>query len=436
MEDGWHAHPHKFLENLDAIMAKNEKYGFRRYFMSEVCNAWFKLGVKGHDGHNSDEPDRATFEAIEQAIVKLHENGHSLHIWSWGDEARRWTPKGVSGGTNGYADRRVQRYIAARLGPLPNWTMGYGFDLHEWAGEDGLRSWAEYLHERMGWPHLIWARARSNSELDVLSYADMCHDYNAAVNNLNSDNNRPHLFEERDLYKRTCADMNWTRTHLWHYTLAGGHAGFFGQYFNNKAEYPNPEQIKTFFTFWRDNNRLLLDMEADNGLSNGYCLITPGKTHAVFYKENTSSVEMKLSGFNGTMSAVAVDTKKDYEEVTVEVSKSDMSWDAPRSSDWAIAVGEFEEEPVSVARNAQQAGVAHAPVQARHTGNMLEVTGLSMHRAYTVTLIDTRGRVSTIRETSGPRGRLSIPTANRSPGVYVVTAQTSRERLRTIAVLY
>mgnify|MGYP006283295897 CR=1 FL=1 len=432
-----HARPDMYLSEIDNVIASAKKNGFTRLFMDEVVNGWFKLGAKGWDDHSSDEPDRATFEALEGIITKLHKNGMSFHIWAWGDEARKWTPKGVAGGTNGYADRRVQRYIAARLGPLPNWTMGYGFDLQEWTGEDGLRSWAEYLHERMGWPHLLCARGRSNDELDVVSYSHMCHDYNTAVGNLNRDPDRPHFFEERDLYKRSCADFDWTRHHVWRYTMAGGHAGFFGAYhWKNNEEYPHPEYLRAHHTFWYDNERLLIDMKADNSLTNGYCLITPDKTQAIFYKENTSSVEMKLSGFNGTLNAVAVDTKKDYEEVAVDVTKSNMTWDAPHSSDWAIAVGEFDEEQTVSVSDSPRREAVPTPAELRYTGTKLEVTGLFPHHGYTITLSDARGRISRISRTSGPNGELSFSMAHCARGVYVVRIPGIRDQSGVTTVLH
>ena len=53
---------------------------------------------------------------LELLITKVHAAGGLVHIWAWGDEARRWTP--VRWGKNGKVDKRLQRYIAARLGPL------------------------------------------------------------------------------------------------------------------------------------------------------------------------------------------------------------------------------------------------------------------------------------------------------------------------------
>ena len=61
-------------------------------------------------------PDLRTFDALELLIRKTNAAGGIVHIWAWGDESRRQTPIRL-GGKNGPADRRLQRYIAARLGP-------------------------------------------------------------------------------------------------------------------------------------------------------------------------------------------------------------------------------------------------------------------------------------------------------------------------------
>ena len=85
-----------------------------------------------------------TFRVLEILCDMAQQRGMFVHIWQWGDEQRLWSALGIpadgdvpgdSGGVNGVADRRLQRYIAARLGPLPNWALGYGFDLYEWADE-------------------------------------------------------------------------------------------------------------------------------------------------------------------------------------------------------------------------------------------------------------------------------------------------------------
>ena len=78
------------------------------------------------------------------------------HLWTWGDEQRNMTP--ARWGINGNVDKRLQRYIGARLGPLPGWTMGYGFDLDEWVKVSELDVWRDYMHDHLGWPHLLGGR--------------------------------------------------------------------------------------------------------------------------------------------------------------------------------------------------------------------------------------------------------------------------------------
>ena len=93
-------------------------HGMNALYPGAIANRWFNLETQAWNEHDSEDPDLRTFEALEQAIVYLHSQGIHLHMWAWGDEQRKWTPIGV-GGINGVPDKRLQRYIAARLGPLP-----------------------------------------------------------------------------------------------------------------------------------------------------------------------------------------------------------------------------------------------------------------------------------------------------------------------------
>jgi len=156
----------------EAYMDEVEAHGCNGVFV-HVINQWLKAHALSYDDHDSVNPDFETFEALDSAIVRAHRRGLYVHLWAWGDNARhrRWTPVGLPGGVNGKVDRRVQRYIAARLGPLPGWVMGYGFDLQEWTDERDLGSWASYLHERSGWRHMVWARGRADEALDARSYS-------------------------------------------------------------------------------------------------------------------------------------------------------------------------------------------------------------------------------------------------------------------------
>ncbi|ASC73189.1 hypothetical protein XM38_041510 [Halomicronema hongdechloris C2206] len=337
-----------------------KEHGFDTILFA-INNSWFEFGSSGWDEHNSVNPDIETFEILENLIINTHRQGGRVHLWAWGDEERRWTPIGVGcnrltrflescdGGINGEADRRLQRYIAARLGPLPGWTMNYGFDLQEWVSEEQTGRWADYLREHMGWPHLLWARGRFNSNLSVASYSGMGHTYEDAVSNLEADPTRPHIFEERDLYLREdFHTMDWTRQHLWRYTLAGGHGGFWGVGLDDDAKpYPNPEQLRTHQQFWLEEKRFLFAMRPANSLvttGDGYVLKIPSNANYVVYQEDTDVIRVDLSEMQGEQLAIAVNTKNEYDEIDLGILEpGQQTLELPEVSDWAIAVGKFNQ---------------------------------------------------------------------------------------------
>ncbi|MBS3733898.1 MAG: DUF5060 domain-containing protein [Phycisphaerae bacterium] len=334
---------------LDTYVRAVAEHGCNAVFQAVHCR-WFEMDPdkRGHDrlDDRSDNasPDPRTFERLEMLWATARQHGLRVHLWAWGDEARKWTPIGV-GGLNGVPDRRLQRYIAARLGPLPGWTMGYGFDLQEWTKEEDLRKWAAYLHEHFGWQHMLWGRGRSNEELDVKSYSGYgVKSYDRIVKDLASDPDRPHLYEERDSYRRPRGGLtqDGSRRFMWNQTLAGGIGGFWGHYSGRlyKGEYPNPEQFACCREFWR--GRFLLEMERAEDLTDGHALATPDGKHYAFYKPDAERITLDLSKASGTLRAVAVDATKAYREIDLgRLKPGKHTWKAPRKSDWAIAVGVF-----------------------------------------------------------------------------------------------
>ncbi|NOY41253.1 MAG: hypothetical protein GXP26_05390, partial [Planctomycetes bacterium] len=278
-------------------------------------------------------------------------------IWAWADDARKWTPNfGPLDGQNGSADRRLQRYIAARLGPLPGWSMSYGFDLDEWATEAEVQSWAAFLNDEMGWEHLLWARERSNSDLDAVSN-DFRPDgnpvdefYQLAVAELDASQGRPVIFERRFAYLR---DGVWTdektRQAMWQFTIAGGAAGWFGFFpgstIADPGPYSNPEELRTHAAFWKD--RLLIDMERQNGLtpdSLAWALATPDFDNIVIYAMDTDEIQLNLSGLTNPFFAILVDTETDYAEIDLGIlNPSDQILDLSsfgQARDWALVLTE------------------------------------------------------------------------------------------------
>ncbi len=352
----------EFGPDLDKVTKQTKAYyqdardnGFEIIFI-HVNNNWFQHGVRKHSQHESENPDPLAFSVLEEIIKTTHQLGGRVHIWAWGDESRQWTPKGLPGGINGKADKRLQRYIAARLGPLPGWTMGYGFDLHEWTNSKQLNTWAQYLHQHFGWQHLLCARGYIlEGPNNINSYDGFGRDvplkttshgpagYDEIVEDLASDNNRPHLYGERHSYKRSGfdLDMDGTRRLLWAEIMAGGMGGFFGFYQDSPHPYPKPEQLRTAYTFWHKKNRFLPDMQPQNNLiSDGYALRDQDKMNYVFYTTDASSIKIDLSKTPTSLPAIAVDAKKEYREINIgPLNSGQHTWKAPYKSDWAMAVG-------------------------------------------------------------------------------------------------
>ena len=354
-----YANPAAFYNNPSKIDADIQTFfvghGYNGFHTGLSCR-WFDINQDSYDGipSNDPNPDFRSFEALELLINKVNAAGGVVHIWAWGDESRHATP--VKWGINGNVDKRLQRYIAARLGPLPNWTLGYGFDLWEWTKEPWLREWHDYLHSQFGWPHMLGTRnfqkdlwVQLSEALDYSSYEHWRPDYNMYVQTMEDRPTKPSFSEDRFRVRNPSPypDKDYTeemvRRGLWHSTMAGGVANIWGYLVKSPADgtsapFPNPQWSRTCATFFQ--NRFLLGMVRDNAITNGVCLRTPDSKLLVFYKEDTNSITMNLSSMPLGQTAVAVDTKLPYQEIKIGMLKLEQhNWTAPHTSDWAIAVG-------------------------------------------------------------------------------------------------
>jgi hypothetical protein len=325
-----------------------------------VINAWLmhnlmKLGTRAHEEHDSVDPDPRAFELLEQFIITAHENGVRTHFWYWGDEARKQTPIGLPGGINGKVDKRLQRYIAARLGPIPGWSLSYGFDLHEWVNEKQCNEWFDFMQEKLGWNHMLSARARW-IEADHPGAVQGIpgggpKDFAGMVAEMEKSAKHVHFYEERFELGRW-HDADQTRRLLWWQPLSGGMASWYGikgNYQDRKTiravldgekKYPNANQFRTHAEFWKD--RFLLEMQRAADLSDGYCIRSLDNKKFVFYKEDADSIQLDLSVAGQELPAIAIDTRKDYRELDLKkLPPKKQTWKAPYKSDWAIAVGKF-----------------------------------------------------------------------------------------------
>lgn len=350
------ADPTAAVARIDTALDTVEAQGFRSLFMS-LKHTLLAYGAATHEDHESEDPDLASFALVDALLQRAHARGMTVHFWLWGDEERRQTPAGLEGGVNGAVDRRLQRYIAARLGPLPGWSMAYGFDLEEWAGADAVREWADFLGAHMQLPHLLTAREKNPrggfdlgaDKLPLFSVDDRIHAgdvscYEAAVRRLTDQDGHeppgPVLFERRFLYQR---DDFWTeertRRCLWQLTLAGGAGAIWGEPFAEARPYPTPDFYRTFSDFW--DGRFLVEYERLEGVGDGWTLATPNGSHSVTYIEDADVFVIDLSRHRNADPVVAVDTLTGatFELGTLEPRA--IAWTAPYRSDWAVAAGSF-----------------------------------------------------------------------------------------------
>ena len=362
--------------------------GFDIYFFA-VFYSWFRMDALSIYDFSSgtdpdlDQPDLALFDTLELAIKHAHERGGRTHIWAWGDNDRKQTPNHLGGGFRGKEHQRLIRYIAARLGPLPGWTMNFGFDTIEMPNaEEGGAWWADEMNRTMGWPHILTSRGWDDESFGAHSYAGFGGspydletadkgpaDYQEIKQDMEARKDKPAIYEERHTYNRwqcwpgsvpnpNSLNATGCRRLIWWETMAGGMGGFFGHFserFNVFGPFHpdgpcgyHPESLKRAFRTHRDfwkNGRLKLSMSPDNRRisgATGYCLAAADKKHFVFFVEDADSVTVDLSGMPGSQPAIVVDAKADYDEIgrgslTAGVHTVRLG----PTSDWVLAVGAF-----------------------------------------------------------------------------------------------
>lgn len=339
-------------------------------------------------------PDVRTFGVLEALIGRLYERGDMVHLWMWGIDSTASHRRGLRylggpteiGGPLSKADRRILRYIAGRLGPLPAWSIGYGIDLENWADAEQLQAWYDFLKDQLGgWRHYVGGRAhpvgRSVSTCywhgDYAGYTSVRPSYDEYIKTLSNVPDLPAFQEDRfrtrlhNSFFFKDYDPNLTIRGLWHSTMAGGVANIWGNviggidqertvswfYDGERPGIDIVKQIKTYATFFFDKVRFRRDLVPDNSRTDyegrvmlerwgggdlNVCLRSETNEHFIFYKENCRSVRMDLSGIQFPLRAVAVDVFDEYQEIDLgELEPESQTWTAPYRSTWAVAVGDF-----------------------------------------------------------------------------------------------
>ncbi|MEL6492134.1 MAG: hypothetical protein AAFQ95_19440 [Cyanobacteria bacterium J06621_3] len=288
------------------------------------------------------------FEAV---VLKTYRRGGTTHFWIWGDDYRKLTPS-----TYDVDVDLLYTEIAARLAPLPGWSLGYGFDLFEWSSAKEIENFRAQLRRNCSYHHLIGGRGHKSqyreisSKLDYAAWEWLKPSYTDYREHIEQANGRPAFSEDRFRIwpsknrPNRAYDPELTFQGLWNSAMAGGVANIWGHQPNKKqqfsAPYLNKAAIKTYSTVI--NQSFTADMEPDNSLITSspkdppaYCLKDSGK-QALCYAPQTSSLQLNLESMELPIEAIAVDIRKAYEAIELSILDPAFSWQAPYESGWAI----------------------------------------------------------------------------------------------------
>lgn len=362
-----YAGPHYFANNQSrinsAISTFIGQHGFTGLHVPVFCR-WFDISEARCDRVSGTDPDLSTFSALDDLIGSVYSAGGVVHLWAWGDSSRSQNPDSLNSesGENGVADVRLQRYIAARLGPLPGWTMGYGFDLFEWTNASELTEWRNRMQSEMGYTHFLGARATKNTldqiteNVEYSAYEQHQPDYAKYVQTIDRRSSKPSFSEDRFRFRgssQRAKDYTFVemRRGVWQSAMAGGVANIWGNLTSNGSTYveainegeapsssfPNPQWFKTNATFFAE--RFTTTVARCSLSSNARCLTDSANDNIYLYRESTSSMQVTLPSSSDNYTAIAVNTTAAYAETNLgSFSAGAQTISLPSSSDWAIAI--------------------------------------------------------------------------------------------------
>ncbi len=163
-----------FVYNHNQTAEAQTNHGFDGFNLPVYCR-WFDIaavdgecdttGPNQFNNFNKRNPDRRTFEALEQVINHTYERGGMTHLWLWGNtlEDQNLNDGSYSEGLIGSTTaNRLYEYIVARLGAVPGWTMGFGNNLDEWAFNPEIEYWYDYMESESTWMHLLTSQGKYN----------------------------------------------------------------------------------------------------------------------------------------------------------------------------------------------------------------------------------------------------------------------------------
>ncbi|MEO1681203.1 MAG: DUF5060 domain-containing protein [Pseudomonadota bacterium] len=375
--------PDKIDDLIDVFI---NQHGFTGFHIPNIGGQFFDLdntaGEAGSAiGKARTNPDPETFAVLEKIIVATHEAGGIVHFWPWGDSQRGQSPDQLPDGELGDEHLRLLEYIADRLGPIPGWTMGYGFDTNEWTSASKAEDRTEYFEAQTDYEHLLAVRSPGPNDgtdhsFDIewhkeQGFADFEHHaptYEVYVAALEA--SKGLAVQSGDRFRvrgdEGYPDKDYTEAEtvdgLWISTMAGGVSNIWGNLTNpsngevtrsgNFGSFSYSDEtireISTWNEFMLVQDRFALDaVRANNltgGTSNGqYALLSEEDSSLIIYAEDTDTVRLNLAALANDVDwldgaqIIAVDTERAYSEIVLDsVSLTNQTLDLGRTSDWAL----------------------------------------------------------------------------------------------------
>ncbi|MEL6523573.1 MAG: Ig-like domain-containing protein, partial [Pseudomonadota bacterium] len=331
------------------------------------------------NGSQGWDPDPRAFEVLENIITEVHAAGGIVHIWPWGDNARDQTPDSMPGGENGYVHDRIMEYMADRLGALPGWTLGYGFDNYEWTTPAQAAEAARYFNSQSGWEHLTSVRGGDSVQNSanhsgetrwheagqtVADYEHHQPTYEMYVAAFQASDDLAVQSGDRFRVRDRSKDFTQAETvdNLWISTIAGGASGIYGNLTKpNGSTIDTNEgslsytqaiqnQIATWNEFFIERGRFELDSARANYLTGGasnqqYALESKSANHVVVYAEDTNSITLNLGKLSGDAdwsngaTVIAVNTEAAYQQTNLgSFDLENQTISLSSKSDWALFV--------------------------------------------------------------------------------------------------
>ncbi len=280
------------------------------------------MHVRGYGDWGKDE----FYDNLEQLIINTYRKGGVTHIWFNNDSKSTFLNNAIS---------KNYDTIAARLAPLPGWTMSIGYDVFEWGTNlPEAKAWKSEIQKRSGWKPVLGARGYKNkfSEtipgMDYTSWEFHVKDksfdkmYNQFRDHVSNNKGRA-VFSEDRFRKRGGSggfgDKDWNNIEdfpsgMWASAMSGGVAAIWGQWKSGKDGHSDPfpqpykNQIKTYSNFM--DRYFTVGMKPDDSMtSKGVCLRDGSKIAICYGEKGFSASDVNKSSIsNAAVSSVNTGT--------------------------------------------------------------------------------------------------------------------------------